>query len=133
MPLHTLLFSLAKTFSAPLALLPHRTTLAPAYPGPPHHYATMLGPFIHHWWPQPHPRLWDQVDRGAEMFLELASQHQASLLRPALGLSLCSELLYLLVPSPGLVLVVLTWYSQKVTTWTSLTIPLISGLISPCP
>lgn len=67
------------------------------------------------------------------MFLDVVSQHRASLLQPTLGLSLCSSFLYLLVPSPGLVLVILRWFFQRLTTWTSLTIQLISGLISPWP
>lgn len=135
MPLHTLLFSLAKPFSAPMATLPYRTTPAPACPYPPRHYAITLGLLVYHWWPQPHPRLWNQVflssgPRGRDVFGSGFSA-LASLLQPPLGLSLCSRLLYLLVSSPELVLVVLTWFSQKLTPWTSLIIQLISGLISP--
>lgn len=119
MPLHTLLFSLAKTFSASMAILPYRTTPAPACPYPPittpsrwAHWFTIGGLSLT---PDCGTKCSSVLDPGAEMFLDLASQHQASLLQPPLWLSLCSRLLYLLVSSPELVLVVLTWFSQKLT------------------
>lgn len=91
-----------------MTIFPYRTTPAPALPiATPPHWATDAPPAA-----SASPRLWDQAflspgPRGREV-VNLGPQHRASLLQPPLGLGPCFRLLYLLVPSPVLVLVVLS-------------------------
>lgn len=108
MPLYTLLLSLAKTFLVPMAILPYRTTPTPASPYPPitmpprwTHLFTMGG-------------LGLTPDCGIKWTQGLLSTKTASC--SLLWGCLCSSSSLLLVPSPGLSLVVLMWYSQKLTT-----------------
>lgn len=99
-----------------------------------HHVGPTYSPLVASASPQTvAPSVTQSRTQGQRCFWMWFLSTEASLLQPPLGLSLCSSFLYLLVPSPGLVLVILRWFFQRLTTWTSLTIQLISGLISPWP